>query len=339
MALSLLLLLFAAPLAAQSRQSTAELEARLPALAGVERARVLASLTDAFKADQPARALALGGEALRLFAVHDDPVPHVKTLNEMAWAFMTLGEYDAAVSHARAGQRMAERVGDLRGQARSLSNQGSMAQRRGDPEYAVELFARALEIQRALGDQGEVANSLNNLGFVHSTDLADYGRALSEHLEALTIRERTGDRRAIALSLNNLGIVYGRLRQYDRALEYFVRALAIRRELELPPSVAATLNNIGDIYLDMGEYDLALANHRQSLAIRETVGDPSAVSLAHRNLGVVHLAMGHPDSARTELLEATRIGDATGDQGLIVRNLLGLAGVDRTLGRHPAAKR
>ncbi|MHB1223885.1 MAG: GGDEF domain-containing protein, partial [Gemmatimonadaceae bacterium] len=50
-------------------------------------------------------------------------------------------------------------------------------------------------------------------------------------------------------------------------------------------------------------------------------------------------AMGHPDSARTELLEATRIGDATGDQGLIVRNLLGLAGVDRTHGRHPAAKR
>lgn len=328
-----------APLAAQPRESTAQIEERLPTLAGLERARALASLTDALKADQPARALAFGDEALRLFALHDDPVAHVKTLNEMAWAYMTLGRYDSALTHARAGQRMAEQVGDRRGEARSLSNQGSMAQRRGDPEYAVELFTRSLEIQRALGDQDDIANSLNNLGFVHSTDLADYGRALANHLEALAIRERTDDRRAIALSLNNLGIVYSRLRQYERALEYFQRALVIRRELRVPASVAATLSNIGDAYLDMREYDLALANHRESLVIREAVGDPSAVSLARRNLGVVHLAMGHPDSARVELLQAARIGDATGDQGLIVNNLLGLASVDRALGRHAAARR
>ncbi len=316
-----------------------ELKSRLPTVTGVERARVLASLTDALKATEPARAIAFGNEALGLFALHEDLVPHVKTLNEIAWAHMTLGQYDAATSHAIAGQRLGEHGGDRGGVARSLSNQGSMAQRRGDPEGAVELFSRALLIQREIGVMSEVSNSLNNLGFVHSTDLADYGRALAYHLEALAIRERVGDRWMIALSLNNIGIVYSRLRQYERALEYFQRALVIRRELDVLPSVGATLSNIGDAHMDLGEFEQALSHQRQSLAIREKVGDPLAISLSHRNIGMAQLAMGHPDSALVELSLATRGAEEAGNQALVVRNLIGLSAVDRSLGRHASSVR
>ncbi len=332
------LLSLSQPLAAQSL-SAPELESRLRTASGLERARVLASLTDALKATEPARAIAFGNEALGLFALHEDLVPHVKTLNEMAWAHMTLGQYEAAASHALAGQQLGERGGDHLGVARSLSNQGSMAQRRGDPERAVELFSRALRTQREIGDMREISNSLNNLGFVYSTDLADYGGALAYHLEALTIREGVADRWMIALSLNNIGIVYSRLRQYDRALEYFQRALVIRRELEVLPSVAATLSNIGDVHMDLGEFKEALGYQRQALAIREKVGDPLATSLSHRNIGMAQLALGRPDSALSELKLATRGAEEAGNQSLLVRNLIGLSAVDRSLGRHASSVR
>jgi diguanylate cyclase (GGDEF)-like protein len=328
-----------APASPPSAATVAELEQRLPTLAGVARARALATLTDGYKLDQAAKAVAAGSEALRLFATFPDSSAQVLTLNELAWAYMTLGKYDQAVAHAERGRALARAIGDSAGIARGTSNLGSIAQRRGDPDDAVAFFTEALEIQRAIRADRETSNSLNNLGFVYSTDLAEYDKALAYHTEALAIRERLGDKNALALTLNNIGIVYGRLRQHGRALEYYGRALALRRELGGKARIAATLNNIGDAYFEMGDYPRALDAHRESLLLRETVKDRSAVSLSHRNLALIYLAMGKRDSARRELNDALRISETTGDKGLAVRNLLALAAIDRTAGHTATARR
>ncbi|HEY0972006.1 MAG TPA: tetratricopeptide repeat-containing diguanylate cyclase [Gemmatimonadales bacterium] len=318
---------------ALARQApVAELEARLPGLRGLERARALARLTDANKLDAPERAIAYGQEALRLFETHPDAAAQVATLNEMGWAYMQLGRYDEAVSHADSGRRLARREGLQAGQARALSNLGTLAVRRGEPLDAVELFTSAFRLQRAAGDERGAANTLNNLGFVYSTDLADYERALRLHAEALRIRERLGDRDEIALSLNNIGIVHGRLRRYQQALAYFDSALVLRRALGSRVRVAATLSNIGDIRHEMGDHELALASHLESLELRRLTGDRSAVSLSHHNLGILYRDMGRAELARAHLDTALRIGGEVGDRGLVVRNLLGASTVARAEG-------
>ena len=107
-------LLFAAaallPGAARA-QPAAELVARLPALTGAERGRALAQLTEAYKGDDPTRALVYGREALQLFVRTPDDSAHVATLDEMAWAYMTLAQYDSAVAFAERGRRVGERTG------------------------------------------------------------------------------------------------------------------------------------------------------------------------------------------------------------------------------------
>ena len=321
-------------------QGAAELETKLPTLTGLERARALAKLVDAYRIDQPQRALDRGTEALRLFATYPDQPAHVSTLNEMGWAHMTLGRYDSAAFYADSGQRFAARTGDAAGQARAWSNLGTLAQRVGDPKRAVDLFERALTLQRTLGNAASIANSLNNLWFVYSTDLADYGKSLSYHLEALGIRERLSEQNGIGLSLNNIGIVYARLRQFDRALDYFNRALAIRREQGNKQRLASTLNNIGDVYVETGDYARALALQREALALRLALEDRSAIALSHRNLGDVYLHLHRLDSARAQLAEALRIGDqAGGDKAIAVQAHIGLAAVERESGHQDAAER
>jgi two-component system cell cycle response regulator len=313
-------------------------ESRLSGLNGLERARVLAKLVDTHKIDDPEHALRYGAEALKLFAVTPDPVANISTLNEMAWAHMTLGHYDSTTFYADSGQRFAERVGDKTGQARALNNLGALAQRVGDPKHAVDRFNEALVVQRRAGNDRDVANSLNNLGFVYSTDLADYGKALTYHLEALSIRERLGDKASIALSLNNIGIIYGRLRDFSQAQTYFDRALTLRRELGNKTRVAATLNNIGDTYLDAGDLARALSYQRQALEIRAKLDDRSAIALSHRNVGAVYLAMHRTDDARRELLKAVAISEPLGDKGLTVQIRLTLAACERERGAPPKAE-
>ncbi len=323
---------------ATSPAEAARLEAALPSLAGRPRARALATLATALENERPREAVAYGREALRLFDAFPDPGARAETCAALAWAYMTMAQYDSAAAIGRRAERYAAEHARPAAQATALDVLGSLAQRQGDPDLAVAHFARALSIQRSLGAARDVAVSLNNLGFVYSTDLADYDRALAAHAEALAIRQRLGDSSAIALSLNNLGIVHGRLRRYDRALTYFRRALAIRRALGLRPRVAATLDNIGSLYHDLGEHARALDAHRESLAIRRALADPSAVAQAHRNVGVEYLALGQPARARAELAAAIRLGDSVGDKGLRVRNLVALSAVQVAAGQARAAE-
>lgn len=317
----------------------AALEAKLPSLSGVERARVLSQLVEAYKLDAPGTAIDRGREALRILAADSAPDVAIPVLNEMGWAYMTLGKYDLATAHLDSAARLAEVVGDRQGHARAISNMGTLAQRVGDPHRAIALFDQALAEQRAIGSQRDIANSLNNLGFVYSTDLADYGNALDAHLQALAIREALGDKSGIGLSLNNIGIVYARLREYDRARSYFDRALEIRRALGNTSRVAATLDNIGDMYLEQGNLRWALSYHLQSLELRNRVGDPSAIALAHRNVGAVYAAMHQIGPARRELAEALRIARPRGDKGLLARIDLSFAAAERSAGRPEDAER
>ena len=245
---------------------------------------------------------------------------------------MTAGKYDSAAFYADSARRFARRIGDHVAEARATSNLGSLAQRMGDPSRAVDYFNRALSLQRAAGNDGEVANSLNNLGFVYSTDLADYPRSLTDHLEALSIRERIGDKQGVALSLNNIGIVYSRLREYDRALAYFNRALVLRRELGNQPRVSSTLSNIGDTYLEKGDMERALRYQREALEIRIATNDRSAIAMSHRNIGLIFLKRHQFDAARQELLEAMQMVTELGDKGQAVQIRLALAMYERALG-------
>lgn len=320
-------------------QTAADLEGRLPTLTGLERVKALAKLTDFRKIDQPDLAQKYGVEALQLLKTYPDPTSQVAVLNELLWPHMAAGRYDSATFYADSGRRMAHTLGDRLGEARALSNLGTLAQRQGDPRHAVELFGQALALQRAVGgNEAQVANSLNNLGFVYSTDLADYGKSLSYHLEALAVRERMNDKPAVALSLNNIGIVYERLHDYAHALSFFDRALNLRRELGNKARVASTLNNIGDTYLDKGDYAKALTAQREALALRLEGNDRSAVALSHRNIGMIYLAQKKLDDAVRELSEARDLADQVGDKGLAVQVRLGLAAYERAKGvPHQAA--
>jgi len=332
-----LLFLFAPIAGAQSPPSVAEIEAKLPRLAGRERAAALARLTELLQSDDPKKALAYGAQALQASPQDLDHAQRFTTLTSMSWAHRTLSQYEEAVARGEQALHLAEEAGNQAERADALNHLGSIAQRRGDPVRALDLFTQALEAARSGGSQVDTAMSLSNLGFVYTADLADYERGLDYDLQALAIRERLGDEDDVALSLNNIGIVYSRLRDNDRALDYFRRSLVLRRRLGPATRLAATLHNIGDVHLARGDLAAALEAHQESLAIRARVGDRSGMTLSHAALGSVYRAMNRLPDAQRELEEALALGDAVGDKGLAVRNRLGLSAVDRQSGRPPRA--
>lgn len=325
----------AAPLPARGQTpapSTAELETRAAAAAGLERARLLADLVDRLRNDNPAKAIVYAREALGLFALHPDAASRVRTLNEMAWAHMQLGQFAEATERAEQGRALAERANDPKGRARAINNLGVIAQRSGNAVVAIGYFEQSLAIYREIDSQLETSNSLNNLGFVHGTDLADYEKSLEYHVEALRVREALKDDNAIALSLNNIGIIYDRLGDHARALDYFGRSLALREKTGTINRSAGTLSNIGDVHLEDGNLPEALAYHQRSLEIRRRTGEKPAIANSLRSLGSIRAAMGEPAAARAHLNGALAISREIGDRANETGSLLGLAALECRLG-------
>ena len=334
--LAFLTLLVVLPVVAQG-QTAAELVQRLEGQTGLERARTLAALTDSLRQDKPREAITYGQEALSLFATFPDPVNEVRTLNELAWAYMTVSDYDNAIGFATKGRDRAEQSGNAGGRARAINNLGVIAQRRGDAVTAVEHFTDALKVYRELGNDLDTSSALNNLGFVYSTALADYETGLSYHVEALALRERLGDKGSIALSLNNIGIIYYRIRDFERALSYFDRALALRRELGGDNRISGTLSNIGDVYYDKGDLDRALTHHRESLELRRTIGDRAGIAASLRNLALIHHKQGETRQANDELTESLSMALQAGEQTIAAQAHLAFAEMQRTDGAPAAA--
>jgi two-component system cell cycle response regulator len=290
-------------------QTSADLLQRLPGQTGLERARTLAALTDALRQDKPRDAITYGQEALSLFAEFPDPENEIRTLNEMAWAYMTVSQYNNAIGFAEKGRARAEETGHAAGRARAINNLGVIAQRRGDAVTAVDYFTESLKAYRDLGGDLEVSTALNNLGFVYSTALADYETGLAYHVEALALREKSGDKSAIALSLNNIAIVYHRIGDLDRALNYLDRSLALRRELGGDNRISGTLSNIGDVYYDKGDLERAMAHYAESLALRRKIGDRAGIAASLRNLALIHSKQGNDRLANAELDESLEMAE------------------------------
>lgn len=299
----------------------------------------LADQAQQLRTENPQKAIEAANQALALLKQQPDVVVEVRALNAMAWALMQRGQFEDAVARATESKTRAEAGGDRAGLARAINNLGVIAQRRGDALTAIEQFEASLAIYRELNAQTDIANALNNLGFVHGTDLADYEKSLEYHVEALRVRESLKDANAVALSLNNIGIVYARLKEPQRALQYFERSLELRRANNSVNRSAGTLSNIGDVYLELGDIPKAFDYHHQSLEMRRRIGEKPGVANSLKNLGLVYAAMKKPLESRRHFNEALAASRETRDRTTETQALIGLASLEASLGKPAEAAR
>lgn len=330
--LVLLLLALVGPRAvvAQSGDTSSDLEGRLADATGVDRLRILARLTEAYRSAYPLRAVALADEAILMPDTVAAPEALVTALNESAWALMELGRYSEATDRAMRGQATAEARGLRAGAARAKNNLGVIRRRTGDFGVALDCFRQALEIYRELGDEAAEATELNNLSVVLGFDLGDYDRALENQLASMRIRERMGDQHGMLQSFNSLGVLYLNLGDAQRAKEYLDRALEGWRDSGMRPRVAATLNNLADVYVALGDLPGALSKQEEALSLREELGSRPGVAFSEESIGNILMGMGRLSDAGVHLRRALAIREELGERKNTAASLVSLARLHRT---------
>ena len=158
------------------------------------------------------------------------PELRTKAVAFAAGAALRVGELvraDALYSEVLA---LAREVGDLEGEARALSDLGTVAAVAGDLPSARRLLEESVDRYRELGVPRGLAIALSNLGDAAGQERR-FDEAIAVTTEALAIQRELGDRGREAISLNNLGSFSLQAGDVERAREWLEACVATAFEL------------------------------------------------------------------------------------------------------------
>lgn len=170
-----------------------------------------------------------------------------------------LNDHANAIEFFEKGAQASERAGDDVTLAHNLGNLGMVHRKLNDYTTALRYFARALAIDRALGEAGRqgVANMLTAIAGVMVFQ-GEYEGAITKLEEALVLHEQTGNPRGMATTYSNIGLTYDKMGQQAHAITYLNRALAMAESIHYKVLVPELHQNLSDLYAAIGDDDEAL---------------------------------------------------------------------------------
>lgn len=204
-----------------------------------------------------------------------------------------------------------ERSGDRAALRRAVNYLGVADVEIGELDDAREVFARALELARADGDDLLFARATNNLGAI--------ANIRGRRVEALTLYElavpayqRLGHRVGLAESYHNIAITCRQLGQLERAEEYERRAMTYARETGNDGLHALATLGRAELSLIAGDAAVAEAGAARAAAVFAALPDAIREGDALRVVGAAQLALGQVERASASLERALVLARAHG---------------------------
>lgn len=187
----------------------------------------------------------------------DDPE---RGYSAFIWGCIALDNqnWPLAVQHYQEALQVAEKGGDLRQIAWSLSNLGPALRASGRNDEAAACYERAIAILGDIDDRVHQAAARTNLGNLYlNTDQYQAARLMYEQAEQVFREVR--DLVRLASITTNLSLAYRQLGQPDRAAHYADASIHFNRQIGNYNGVINAMNCLTEACLDANRDDQAAA--------------------------------------------------------------------------------
>lgn len=206
-------------------------------------------------------------------------------------------QYSAAERCFAAALTIYQQLNDAQGVARMFNALGSVAYFQ-DARAAIDYFEEALNMHQMLGNQREMAGTLNNLALL-AEGQADYPRAAALHQQALELFQTLEDDVNTAYVLGNLGVVAEHSGELAKATQYYQQSLELHERTGEKWGMAAMLTNLGSTLGRLQRSQEALPLLIEGLSIFREVDDRAGMAQALS-------ALAHNAQQRQAYQDATR---------------------------------
>jgi CHAT domain-containing protein/Tfp pilus assembly protein PilF len=239
------------------------------------------------------------------------------------------GLFEEALALADSSGNLAERSADAVALANASADLGLNAK-------ALQFYARAEALNRALGDRAGEARALYDIGIVYG-DTGEYRKALDYYDRALALAKAIGDRAQEGRTLNSVAIVYWRLGENRKALDYYNQALALERATGEQSDAAWTLHNMGLVYSDIGDIAKALEDYQAALPMFRAEGHRHGEATTLNSIGMAYAGLGEYRRAIEAYLQALQLARTANYRDIKADALGNLAAAYSDLGENMRA--
>lgn len=260
-----------------------------------------------------------------------------KLLLQLSRAEEITGAFEAALTHARLCQEIADRRSDLR-LSSGCTNMISRAYRRLGARTAAQGAAeRALELASAADDPARLSESHANIAFAHPRT-GESDRVLEHLQKALQLGEAAGDFARVSSALNGIGNVQRRHGRYEEARAVLRRAVAAAEKAQKRLPKARALANHCSLSQVLGERDRADRQCRQALELAEELGAKPLEANLLNALATLRLQTSRRAALRYYKRSA-KLKKGLGDRGGYARSLNNIGHVYGSMNRPRKAER
>ncbi|VVJ18913.1 Transcriptional regulator [Amycolatopsis camponoti] len=165
---------------------------------------------------------------------------------------------------------------------------------------------RSLADWEAIGDERQLAGTLNNLCFVYGLG-DDVDEAIVFGERSLALNRSLGLRYVETLTLVNLAVLYGRQGDRARELAYASEAVAVGEQTGDVRGMAYGRMRIGIVHRELGRFDLAVEELGRSVDLWREAGVRLYEALTLAELGRAHLGREDRGRAREVLTDALEL--------------------------------
>jgi CHAT domain-containing protein len=220
-------------------------------------------------------------------------------LNGIGFIHMFNGNYSEALQYLTKASTTVKRKTTL---ASVLTNIAVVYDLQGNQTQALNYYQKTLKLWEELGNKGEIANVLNNIGDYRL--LGDYDLALEYNNKALAIAEEIGDKKRAGMALANIGNAYRNKGNLEQALEYTNRSLRLAQDLSDLELVASQMRQAARIYYAKGEFVRALQYAESSVVSSKKVNSRQLLWAALEIKGKSYRALNKTEKANESFAEA-----------------------------------
>ncbi len=188
-------------------------------------------------------------------------------------------------------------------------NLGKLQNVQGNRKSALSYFDKAVEVYRELGDNMFLANTLSDMGNVHSFR-GQHSTAIEKYKECLEVAIVNNFPSAEIIAYGNLGSEYLTMKQDEKAIEFLEKALEMGRQTSADNNLISDMSNLGLAYANSKDFDKGFELLNQAVNKADSIGVTNELQSALFNRALAHEKNGMPLKAIVDYKRSRMINDS-----------------------------
>lgn len=231
-----------------------------------------------FKLLQYTRAYQYCNKAIEL--LQNDSLHLSNAMTILASLHLRTGKFDEALKLYQGNYDAHRKNNNLKGMCVALNNIATAYDNKKDYKTSIAYYEKAMEISKAIGDDGNTAHILLGLGPIHC-ELKDHQKAKQALDESLALAEKHSLFDKQVYALQGLGMESEHLGKTDQAITYSLRAKKLIEQHNLHFIKGSIYKQLSCVYKKANKPSLALEYEQKYSQFQDSLANQEKLALAN----------------------------------------------------------